>query len=769
MSFELVLTSVPKGLKPGSRGFASVAFSEGMPANYVQVCESLSGYVHVFDPQDSKYSQNPVSYSHLVTNTGGRTFSILSRIAAYGTDYTGRTNKLAHHLMLGEGERPSCGPAFAMNNGRIFFSEWKDPPRFLAADRLKPSDSAITSLRAVQWEKACGDAGMAGVLAQSFLDAPDRPSFLIFQPGMDLLPLLAEAQALLPPEKYWDVTFSTYFTALPVGMNCAWRCCLQDSDALVTARRIPNALVIDLVERKIISGSLPANDSLALAARTGERPSRTESAPSPQSHVEDLPIKATSAKEIARPNPRRITLKPDYTGTFRPIAPTAGRRKKSTTGLVLVGVSLLIIVVVALSFLITSPEERQGAAPNEELSSQTNQMELVAVPPEQTKAQEHPPEPKSETALPAEASVSEKGNDIKPVEPAVASAYEYKVGLSFQISSAPEVSFWDTAGNEIQGTRKLPPGLEGTSYMPGSSMSAPKLARHSPAKGLSEISKDVAFLKIDSTNEHVILFVSEANIRCKLISQQDSFTLEFPSGSGRDILLKCIESENSRITAKLMRRGEVFPASAKKEGEGVRLSIEDSYLGRWKVQVISPEKSLEKLESDKIKLNNSIKANENAVKAWDEALSHKMESEKARPAEREALQRKAIGQFRNYTQLVSEIVKSADEYMQQRTKNEYQTLLPKVQGDWAAPSKISPQEQLDRVYEIAWRLKNVADEISDDISQKSKSNDDKIIEINNQIQRMGSNASEMILPDKIQISYDDKAIILTSKPFLTIE
>jgi len=47
MAYELIYTSVPRGLKPGSRGFSTVAFTEGMPANYVQTCEGLSGYTHV--------------------------------------------------------------------------------------------------------------------------------------------------------------------------------------------------------------------------------------------------------------------------------------------------------------------------------------------------------------------------------------------------------------------------------------------------------------------------------------------------------------------------------------------------------------------------------------------------------------------------------------------------------------------------------------------------------------------------------------------------
>ena len=77
--------------------------------------------------------------------------------------------------------------------------------------------------------RSTGDAGWAGVLAESFLADPQRPAFLIFEPGMELLPFFVEALALLPAESRWDVDFSTYFTKLPQGLNCAWRGVLAGS------------------------------------------------------------------------------------------------------------------------------------------------------------------------------------------------------------------------------------------------------------------------------------------------------------------------------------------------------------------------------------------------------------------------------------------------------------------------------------------------------------------------------------------------------------
>ena len=96
------------------------------------------------------------------------------------------------------------------------------------------------------WQALIGDGGWAGVLAESFLADPRRTVFLVFRPGMDLLPLFVEALALLPASRRWDVDFSTYFNQLPQGVSCTWRGVLDGSDEVKNAGRLPNALVLDL-------------------------------------------------------------------------------------------------------------------------------------------------------------------------------------------------------------------------------------------------------------------------------------------------------------------------------------------------------------------------------------------------------------------------------------------------------------------------------------------------------------------------------------------
>src|SRR5262249_29046492 len=114
MTHELLYTSVPKGLLPGTRGFCTVAHTQSMPTPLLQKLESLSGYRQVFPPHDPQAHLNPVAWSHQHVSVLGKTYHVLSRVCASGLDYSDRTNKFAHHVVLEPSELPPGGPAWLM-------------------------------------------------------------------------------------------------------------------------------------------------------------------------------------------------------------------------------------------------------------------------------------------------------------------------------------------------------------------------------------------------------------------------------------------------------------------------------------------------------------------------------------------------------------------------------------------------------------------------------------------------------------------------------
>jgi hypothetical protein len=266
MSQELHYTSLPRGLAPGSHGFCTVACTPRMARPLAERLENLSGYRQVFPPHSPSAALNPIHFSHVKLEIGDRSLSVLSRIGPAGLDYSGRINKYAHHVVLEPEERPEGGPAWLLAQPGFLQTAWEGDARVLPQGRRPPAGDRPAGI-ASAWHAATGDAGWAGALAESFLADRARPVFLVYRPGMDLLPLLIEAIALLPVSQRWEVAFSTYFTTMPQGVYCPWRGVLEDSPGATSATRIPHALIIDLCRPME-----PAHGgALVELARTGRR------------------------------------------------------------------------------------------------------------------------------------------------------------------------------------------------------------------------------------------------------------------------------------------------------------------------------------------------------------------------------------------------------------------------------------------------------------------------------------------------------------------
>ena len=198
MSHELHYTSVPRGLKSGSVGFCTVAVTPNLPGPVADRLEGLSGYRPIFPPGSPSVGLNPAVVSHLKLSLGGHSFHVLSRIAFAGLDYSDRGNNYAHHVAIESDERPTAGPAWLATRAGVprRVLERRAAASWPRAARSRRATARPTACRA--WAERFGDAGWAGVLAESFLDDPKRPVYVVFEPGEDVLPLFVEALALVP-------------------------------------------------------------------------------------------------------------------------------------------------------------------------------------------------------------------------------------------------------------------------------------------------------------------------------------------------------------------------------------------------------------------------------------------------------------------------------------------------------------------------------------------------------------------------------------------
>ncbi|NQT21480.1 MAG: hypothetical protein HQ592_17375, partial [Planctomycetes bacterium] len=193
MSSELIYTSAPRGLRPGTGGFCTVAADGGMSRQVSMQLERLSPYDFHFNLSDPQASLNPVNFSHTYIKVEGRSRSVLSRVSFCGADHTGRTNKIAHHFLLGDADRLPGGPAWTisrMAEKGVFVSEWTDAPGPLPSQQLNqllPQTAGQAAMPAQAWAHY-GDPGWAGMLAKAFRTSKKIPAYLVFSPGTDLLP-----------------------------------------------------------------------------------------------------------------------------------------------------------------------------------------------------------------------------------------------------------------------------------------------------------------------------------------------------------------------------------------------------------------------------------------------------------------------------------------------------------------------------------------------------------------------------------------------------
>jgi len=165
MAREIVITSVPRGVKLGRTGFQVAMQTAGMWDDLASQLEKMAGYRHL-----PAGVPNPVCYFHRITKTFAGQVCVLGRIVDAGVDFSNRSNKLAHMVVLeaadvGQVASSSPAAALAAMEGRLA-NAWPGPPE----ERREPvSLAGIPASHAARcglWQQVMGDAGWAGVLAE---------------------------------------------------------------------------------------------------------------------------------------------------------------------------------------------------------------------------------------------------------------------------------------------------------------------------------------------------------------------------------------------------------------------------------------------------------------------------------------------------------------------------------------------------------------------------------------------------------------------------
>ncbi|MDR1552975.1 MAG: hypothetical protein LBS69_05880 [Prevotellaceae bacterium] len=246
---EQISTSSPRCLD-GNAGFGVVAQTSGMAPNISLDVGMLSGYTHCFSPGDP---HNPVAFLHVIRRAGGVDRHIVSRIADCGSDYSGRSNRIAHHLIIENSDlqQLTCGPAAILTQAELFKTQWNSQSQELPRGKTIPNP-AISVQKCLTWERLLGDAGWGGVVAERI--ERGNPVSVIFEAGKgkDILPLLCEVFMLLPPAIRWRTTFSTFFMKSqepPKANKIQLKCIVADSDEMMFKKLTADTFVVDLREK----------------------------------------------------------------------------------------------------------------------------------------------------------------------------------------------------------------------------------------------------------------------------------------------------------------------------------------------------------------------------------------------------------------------------------------------------------------------------------------------------------------------------------------
>jgi hypothetical protein len=266
MIYELIVTSVPRGLQAGTSGFTTVLRTRGIPPRLGDDLARASGYRHVYPEGDPR---NPQVRSHVVMQSPAGMVSVLSRIVDAGRDYSNRSNKLAHHIALDAADvaaRAKSSPAavlLAAERSGALQRQWAGEPREQPVGPAVPNVPAEPGACAA-WARVAGDAGWAGFLVDRAMRR--EPTWIIAPPGVDLLELFAEALTLVNYPQRWTISFTTY--ALSAG-DALWLGTVDGSPEAQTARGQQRIAVIDLARRPPLTAQSP---TIEAARGTGQVP-----------------------------------------------------------------------------------------------------------------------------------------------------------------------------------------------------------------------------------------------------------------------------------------------------------------------------------------------------------------------------------------------------------------------------------------------------------------------------------------------------------------
>ena len=238
MPYEVVNTSVARGLTSGHSGFCDVLRTRGLPEEITPLLAPLNFY-------NEKLARGKPAYGVRSIRFGGRMWGVVSRVVLNGNDYTGRQNRLAHHVIAPPSELETLCPA-AVLAGYAFRDTCNESPRYL--DR-EPEVPEIAGSFDDVWE-CMGGKGWRSHIAALALSG----SRVVV-----LIPLSAEGRSVvisillgIPIQRRWEVGVVEASSAEQCWAHTALiRVLAIDANDAEGDRAWPGEVVVDLRRQSI--------------------------------------------------------------------------------------------------------------------------------------------------------------------------------------------------------------------------------------------------------------------------------------------------------------------------------------------------------------------------------------------------------------------------------------------------------------------------------------------------------------------------------------
>ena len=316
MAWQLIYTSSPRLLEAGRTGFGTVAKHRAIGALLTGSLESISQFARL-----AGYDPNRIIYTHRILQTGSTRFNVLSCLRDAGSDYTGRTNHIAQHLIATESEvaeliQHGVTPADILW-GMDWKSCWEGDARYLEiSDEVKLSSATPFSYNA--WTSL---TGLADHSRLPWSAAAEKGCYLVVPASMDPRQIVGEALHQYP-QRAWEITFTTHLEPNDALGDFKWICLPPDS---------------------------PARAQVESSSRTTFNLSQPASLPAPP------PIKRAL---IHLPLPVEMQARPEKQVTFAP--PPSGLDPASTWGMNMLGPSQAGLNMKGHDSATTRPKSSKG-------------------------------------------------------------------------------------------------------------------------------------------------------------------------------------------------------------------------------------------------------------------------------------------------------------------------------------------------------------------------------------------------------------------------